>query len=67
MNSARLSKSDRLQRALSVLRDGKFHTTRDLIRKASICAVNSVVAELRANGINITCERRKDLWYYKLV
>jgi hypothetical protein len=67
MHAAKLSISPRLQRTFKVLLDGKEHTTRDLIRKASICAVNSVIAELKENGINITCERRGDLWYYRIV
>ena len=66
MNNARLSKSLRLQRVFNVLLDGQEHTTRDLIRKAHVCAVNSIAAELRANGIIINCERRADKWYYQL-
>ena len=66
MHNARLSKSPRLQRTFNVLLDGKFHTTRDLIRKAKICAVNSVVAELRENGLNIDCKREGNLWRYRL-
>ena len=46
--------------------DRKAHTTRDLIRKANVCAVNSCIAELRANGIQIECERKKDRWFYAL-
>lgn len=66
MNSANIHKSNRLQRVLSVLMDKKEHTTRDLIRNAKVCAVNSCIAELRANGIQIECERKKNLWYYAL-
>ena len=66
MNSARLSKSPRLQRVFNVLLDGHEHTTRDLIRRANVCAVNSIASELRSNGIIINCERRANKWYYKL-
>ena len=54
--------SARLQRVLAVLRDGRSHTTREIVRAARVCAVNSCIAELRANGCEITCtrERRKD-------
>lgn len=55
MHYARLDKSKRLQRLLSVLADGEEHTTMDIIRKASICAVNSAVSELRRNGYNVLC------------
>jgi len=66
MNNAKLSKSPRLQRVFKVLLDGNEHSTRDLIRRAAVCAVNSIVAELRENGINVTCERKKAIWYYRL-
>lgn len=64
MHSATIEKSPRLQRVLAVLLDNKKHTTRDIIRKASVCAVNSCVSELRANGISIECERTGNLWRY---
>lgn len=67
MNHATLERSDRLQRLMSVLRDGKAHTTRDLVRRAHICAVNSCVAELRAQGKHIECWREGDRWYYRMV
>ena len=66
MHSAILAKSTRLQRVYKLLKDGKPHTTRDIIRKASVCAVNSVVAELRSNGVNIACQREGDVWRYWL-
>lgn len=66
MNSAKLEKSSRLQRVLKVLNDGNRHTTRDIIRKASVCAVSSIVSELRTNGIKIDCERNGLKWSYWL-
>ena len=66
MNAAKMSKSERLQRVFNVLLDGLEHTTRDIIRKAHVCAVNSICSELRQNGINIECERRGSKWYYKI-
>ena len=42
MNAARLSKSDRLQRVLRLLKDRKWYSTRAIIRKAHVCAVNSM-------------------------
>lgn len=65
MNAAHLTRSDRLQRVRNVLMDGMRHTTRDIIRKARVCAVNSIVAELRANGMQIDCERIGDRWFYQ--
>ena len=66
MNSAKLSRSDRLKRVLSVLSDGQAHTTMDIIKNASVCAVNSIISELRANGKDIECQRKGDVWYYWL-
>lgn len=67
MHSATIERSPRLQRVLAVLLDNKKHTTRSIIRKAKVCAVNSCVSELRANGISIECERTGNLWRYWVV
>ncbi len=55
MHAARLATSPRLRRVLAVLADGQPHTTRAIMRAAHVCAVNSCVAELRANGAEIDC------------
>lgn len=58
MHYARLSSSPRLQRALKALREAKGEiSTYELIAKARVAAVNSVIAELRANGAKITCRQ----------
>ena len=73
MNAARLKTSKRLQRTLKVLREAKGVelTTRQLMRRANICAVNSVIAELRANGCEITTRREVHAgaprFFYKLI
>jgi len=64
MHSAILDKSARLQRVYKLLQDGKRHTTRDIISKASVCAVNSIIAELRENGVTIECQREGAIWRY---
>jgi len=51
--------SARLQRVKRLLSDGKPHSTRDIMRRAHVCAINSCVAELRQHGAGISCERRK--------
>jgi hypothetical protein len=66
MNAANLSKSKRLQRVLGVLSDYRRHSTMDIIRKAKVCAVNSIVAELRMNRMAIDCKREGDKWFYQL-
>lgn len=54
MHAARLT-SPRLQRVLALLRDGRPHTTRDIVRKARVMAVNACVSELRFHGAEINC------------
>lgn len=66
MNAARLGQSDRLQRVKKFLSDRKPHSTLEIVKKANVCAVNSIVAELRANGIPIDCRRKGDRWYYQM-
>ncbi len=57
MHAAPLT-SPRLQRVLAVLKDGTPHTTRAIVRKASVCAVNAIVAELRTHGAEINCTKQ---------
>lgn len=64
MKYAKLENSERLQRVNNLLSDGKPHTTRDIIRKAHVCAVNSIIGELRLNGIEIQCQQKGRKWYY---
>lgn len=66
MNNAKLSKSDRLKRVLKVLKRGGAYSTRDLISKAKVCAVNSCISEIRANGKRVECFRRGNIWFYML-
>ncbi len=64
MNAAKLDKSDRLQRVDALLSSGKQYSTLEIVQKACVCAVNSIIAELRANGRQITCKRFGDQWFY---
>jgi hypothetical protein len=66
MHAARIEASERLQRVLAVLSDGREHTTYEIVHAAQVCAVNSIVAELRANGYRVGCQRRGDRWFYRL-
>lgn len=56
MNYARIHASPRLQRVLNLLRDGVPRTTREIVQAADVCAVNSIISELRANGFDIICK-----------
>ena len=49
MNHASMA-SPRLRRVQNLLSDGRERTTLEIIREAQVCAVNSVIAELRENG-----------------
>lgn len=67
MHAAKVDNSARLQRVLNVLLDRRAHTTRDIIRDACVCAVNSCISELRANGYNISCRQiERGIYQYKL-
>lgn len=57
MHAASIDRSVRLQRVAYVLSDGAWHSTLDIIIGAGVCAVNSCVSELRANGLDIECRR----------
>jgi hypothetical protein len=53
MHTAKVETSQRLQRVLAVLDRGGWWSTRGIMYAAHVCAVNSCVAELRANGYRI--------------
>lgn len=66
MNSARLKNSKRLQRVRNLLATGREYSTMDIIHKANVCAVNSIISELRENGIYIICRRKAGAFYYQM-
>ena len=65
MHAASLKNSDRLKRVASLLKSGRPYTTMEIIKRAQVCAVNSIVAELRANGMDIVCNRLGNVWMYR--
>lgn len=69
MNAASLA-SPRLRRVLKVLKDGKPHSTREIVRKAGVMAVSAVVAELRHHGARIVCTTQlvddRRVWFYTM-
>lgn len=67
MHSASIERSPRLKRVDDLLADGQEYTTLDIVNKAQVCAVNSCISELRANGRVIHCRRQGDIWYYRRV
>lgn len=67
MKSANIETSERLQRVAKFLEDGEEHSTMEIIQSCCVCAVNSIVSELRDNGMDIRCRREGGAWYYRLV
>ena len=63
--------SARLQRVKKLLSDGKPHSTREILRRAHVCAISSCVAELRVNGAEIICTREyingQHLFFYTML
>lgn len=53
MHAADIDSSKRLQHVLGVLSDYAWHGTREIRDAADVCAVNSIIAELRANDFRI--------------
>ena len=70
MHAAKVANSSRLQRVLDRLQDGREHSTQDLVLSCQVCAVNSIIAELRANGYIIHCRQAPGehgrVWLYRL-
>ena len=72
MHAARLDRSPRLRRVHALLADGVERSTLDIVTGARVCAVNSCIAELRANGAAIDCRQDRDpdtgarVWLYRM-
>lgn len=68
MHRTDLDNSDRLRRVLDCLKRGA-RTTREIIQEADVCAVNTIIAELKAppNNIPIECHCiRRGVYEYSL-
>ena len=66
MNAANLERSARLQRVLALLSSGREYSTMEIVQQAQVMAVSAAVSELRAQGKNIKCKRRGNVWYYRM-
>jgi hypothetical protein len=66
IHAAKLLNSDRLMRVDAFLQDGVERSTRAIIRACHVCAVNSIVAELRVANRVIACRRSGDRWLYRM-
>lgn len=67
MHAASMSTSKRLQRVSKLLATGREYSTLEIAKRARVCAVNSIIAELRENGQRIDCQRRGDAWWYRRI
>ncbi|MCK5605053.1 hypothetical protein KAR91_24400 [Candidatus Pacearchaeota archaeon] len=70
IKAALLENSPRLQRVARFLSDGKPYSTREIIKECDVCAVNSIVDELRdpKNGFDIVCKQvGKECWKYRML
>ena len=68
IHAARVENSPRLQRVYDLMKDGKPRTTRQIIKEADVCAVNSIFSELEANGIKYKCNRiGRGVYQYQLL
>ena len=73
MHQASIATSKRLQRVIQALKDyPNGLTTKEIILLADVCAVSACVSELRAEGVDVTCEyigrteRGASVFRYKL-
>lgn len=67
IHAASLGSSDRLRRVVRLLCDGQPHSTLEITQACSVCAVNSIVSELRARtSLRISCRRVGDHFEYQL-
>lgn len=70
-HAARIESSDRLQRVAAYLSDHEWRSTMDIIQACNVCAINSIIFELRRNGYVIETRRMttpegEPFWQYRL-
>lgn len=51
-----INNSERLQKIHRFLNDGRWHSTRDIVKSVDEMAINSAVHELRQNGAVVECK-----------
>jgi len=55
MHAAKIDDSPRLQKVRDFLRRKGSATTMEIVKGCEVCAVNSIIAELRSNGFTVDC------------
>ena len=69
-HAALLENSERLQKVAKFLGDKKTYTTLEIQLACQVCAVGSIVSELRdpKNGFDIVCKQvKKDRFEYTMI
>ena len=73
MHHAKIENSLRLQRLLTLLREGGWWTTKELMLATMSCAVSTNISELRSNGFDVESRRltsvldhQRQVWSYRL-
>ena len=70
MHAANIDDSPRLQKVRDFLRRQGGATTREISNACDVYAVNSIVAELRANGFIVNCnpvKGQRGVYRYELI
>lgn len=67
MKAAKLETSQRLQKVDALLADGAEHSTIEIIQQCGVCAVNSIIGELRENGRQINGRWLGGAFYYRRI
>ena len=70
MHAANIDDSPRLQKVRDFLRRTGGATTREISQACDVYAVNSIVSELRANGITVVCSTvkgQRGVYRYELI
>lgn len=70
MHAAKIADSPRLQKVLAFLRRHGPATTLEIVTGCQVCAVNSIIAEIRANGYTVNCQAvkgRRGVYRYELI
>lgn len=53
IHAAKIGTSERLQKVLAILEDGKWHGSFELMNQTKLVAIGSAISELRANGCKV--------------
>ncbi|MDA8412993.1 MAG: hypothetical protein M0023_04305 [Desulfobacteraceae bacterium] len=70
MHAANIDDSPRLQKVRDFLRRNGGATTREISKACDVYAINSIVAELRANGFTVNCnpvKGQRGVYRYELI